>query len=126
MCIASVSGSSDSLDVWRRVGSVESAFRGETHLAQNFGCMLAKARRVPAEPEWRGSEADRLSDGVIGTLGRMLADRHQINRTDMGILSDLFDPQDGHAGNVNRVAKGDPIGSRALRRLFPDHRVERF
>ena len=60
--------------------------------------MLAEARRVPAQPEWRGSKADRLSDGVIATLGRMLADRHEINRTDMGILSDLFDLQNGHAG----------------------------
>src|SRR4051812_19054173 len=61
-------------------------FRSQANLSKDLGRMLTKARRMPAEPEWRGSEADRLSDGVIGTFGRMLADRHQIDRPDMEVI----------------------------------------
>src|SRR5882757_10127758 len=104
----------------------ELAFRSQANLTKDLDRMFTKTRRMPAQPVWSGSEADRLSNGVIGPLGRMLADRYQIDSPDMEIITDLFDRQHRHAGNVSLVAKSDPIGCRALRRLFPNHRIERF
>src|SRR3954471_12574569 len=91
---------------------------------EHRACVLSESRGVPAYAEWRTREGDGPAHHAVATFAWMLGGAEQLDRFYVRIVRQIFQAQDGHARDVDAVAKTYPFRRRMLRSFLFYHLIE--